>query len=185
MKKLIASLVFGLCVIASVILISCSRPADKLREETVPVGEHVFTTEEVQVMLFTNGIIRGFTLTDAQYVAPTLEWVEKQYAEKLNKFLFDFNLRHWTKESSDCDDISRAAAVNAAILFHNSKNRPKGAGFLFGEYHYVKSGLGGHAINIAIVKDKDIYKVVYFDPQFRFLVSLQEKETDNTLWGRF
>lgn len=183
MKKLLIS--FSLIICLSILFVSCSRPADALRSETVPIGEHIFTPQEVQYILLTNGIIGRFTLTDAQYVAPTLEWVEKQYTDKLTKFLFDYNLHHWTKESSDCDDISRAAAVKASILFHNSKNRPKGAGLLFGEFHYIKSGAGGHALNAAIVKDKEIYRLVFYEPQVKYIVKLQEKETDNALWGRF
>lgn len=174
-----------LTVCLSVILISCSRPADALQAETVPVGEHVFNQSEILEMLTTNGVVTFPTLTDAKYVAPTLEWIEKQYSDKLTQFLFAYNLNHWTEESFDCDDISRAAAVTASVLFHNSKSRIKGAGLLFGEYHYIKAGVGGHAINVIIVKDKDIYRVVFYEPQKKFIIKLSDNERASSLWYRF
>ncbi len=179
------SLSILLLLTISIIFISCSRPADELRSETVPIGEHVFTPDEIKTMLLTNGIWANFSLTDARYVAPTLSWVEKQYTDKLTKFLFDYNLHHWSRESSDCDDISRAAAVQASILFHNSKNRPKGVGLLFGEYHYFKEGVGGHAMNIAIVKDGVDYKLFFYEPQVKHEARTSEAERTATIWGRF
>lgn len=181
MKKLLISLF----VCLSVVFISCSRPADNLQKENVPVGEHVFSSAEIAYILATNEITATFLLNDQEYVAPTKEWVEKQYTDKLTKFLFDYNLNHWTKESSDCDDIARAAAVQAAILFHNSENRRKGAGFLFGEFYYFKTGYGGHAMNIALVKDKNTYKLVYYEPQLKYLVDISGMERRATIWGRF
>lgn len=180
-KNLIIVLFIGLLAL----IVSCSRPADALQSEVVPVGEHIFTRQEVQEMLITNGILTKFILTDNKYVAADIKWVEKEYSDKLAKFLFDYNLHRWTRESSDCDDISRAAAVQASILFHNSKSRPKGVGLLFGEFHYVKTGVGGHAINIAIVKDKEDYKIVFYEPQLKFLISASDDERFRTIWGRF
>lgn len=186
MKKFYISFSIFVCLLVAAAFISCSpRPADSLRHESVPIGDHVFSREEISQMLLTNGIIASFSLTDAQYVAPTLEWVEKEYSDKLSKFLFDYNLHHWTKESSDCDDISRAAAVQASILFHNSKTRPKGVGFLFGEFHYIKSQAGGHALNIIIVKDKEDYKLVFYEPQLKYIISTSGNERLLTIFGRF
>ena len=162
----------------------CSRPADSLQSETIPLGEHLFTPLEIETMLLTNGVTTRFTLTDEKYAAPTAEWVRGVYSDKLTKFLFDYNLNHWTQESSDCDDISRTAAVNGSILFHNSKNKPSKAGFLFGEYHYWGKQ-GGHAINIAIVKDGPVYRLMFYEPQTKLEVKLTESDKFSSLWGRF
>lgn len=182
MNKFFLSFLIGL----SVFFISCSRPADKLQSENVEIGEHVFTREQVVMMLATNGMpFANLSLTDEFYIAPTVNWVKNTYSDKLTKFLFDYNLNHWTKESSDCDDISRAAAVYSSILFHNSKNRPKGKGLLFGEFHYIKSGDGGHAINIMIVKDDAKYRLMFYEPQRKFEVYLGEDEKSSVMWARF
>lgn len=177
---LFAPLVVGL------LIWGCSRPADALQSEIVPIGSHIFTRAEVYQMLQSNGVTCSFTLTDETYIAPEADWVKNQYSSKLTKFLFDYNLHHWTKESSDCDDISRAAATYGSILFHNSKSRPKGHGFLFGEYHYIKAGAGGHAINVIIVKDGTNYRLMFYEPQVKYEVTLSELERFNgSLWVRF
>lgn len=167
-------------------LVSCSRPADGLQSEVVPVGSHVFTTPEVVEMLQSNGVSCSFTLTDKTYIAPEADWVKSQFSSKFTKFLFDYNINHWTQESNDCDDISRAAATYASILYGNSKNRIKGHGFLFGEYHYAKAGAGGHAINVAIVKDGEEYRLMFYEPQVKYEVTLSESEKFNgSIWLRF
>lgn len=175
-----------LSVLLVILGVSCSRPADKLLSEDVEVGSHVFTREQVINMLYTNGMpFISITLTDEFYIAPTANWIKTTYSDKLTKFLFDYNLNHWTRESSDCDDISRAAAVYSSILFHNSKNRPKGKGLLFGEFHYIKAGAGGHAINFAIAKSGDKYKLVFYEPQKKFEIELSEDEKSSVMWARF
>ncbi len=186
MRKIHIYLFVLVCLLAATFFSSCSpKPADPMRQEVVPIGEYIFSREEVAIILLTNGISTTLTLTDDRYVAPTLEWLEKQYSDKLTKFLFDYNLHRWTQESSDCDDISRAAAVQASILFHNSKSRPKSVGLLFGEYHYIKSALNGHAINLAIVADKGVYKLVFYEPQVKYIISPTDQQISSSLWVRF
>lgn len=181
MKAKLFSLIFSV-----LFLISCSRPADTLQSQDIPIGEHIFTRAQVVEIMLTNGVnAANIVLTDMLYVAPDVKWVQSQYPPKLAKFLFDYNLNHWTKESNDCDNISRAAADYAAILFHNSKNRPSGKGFLFGEFHYSKKQLGGHAINIVIVKDGPIYRLLFFEPQLNFEVELTENEKFSGQFSRF
>lgn len=184
--KLKLKLLFSLLISLAVLGTSCSKPADKLIQEEVEIGSHVFTREQITNMLYTNGMpFISITLTDQFYIAPTDNWIKTTYSDKLTKFLYDYNLHHWTKESSDCDDISRAAAVYSSILFHNSKNRPKGKGLLFGEFHYIKDGAGGHAINFAIAKSGDKYKLVFYEPQKKFEIELSEDERLSVLWARF
>lgn len=178
---------FLLCLILLILLaVGCSRPADNLQKEEVPIGSHIFSREQVIDMLRTNGVnLFEFTLTDNTYIAPDVNWVKNNYSSKLSKFLFDYNLHHWTKESSDCDDISRAAATFGAMLYHNSSKRVNGHGFLFGEYHYIKTRAGGHAINVIIVKDGANYRLMFYEPQLKFEITVSEVEKGNSLWLRF
>lgn len=185
-KKLYIFPIVVLSLLVCILGISCSRPADALQKEEVPVGSHIFSREQVINMLHTNGIVLfDFTLTDASYIAPEANWVKNNYSSKLTKFLFDYNLHHWTKESSDCDDISRAGATFGAMLYHNSSKRVNGHGFLFGEYHYVKTGVGGHAINVVIVKDGTNYRLMFYEPQVKYEVTLTQAEKSGSMWLRF
>lgn len=176
-----------LFILIAAVFIACSRPADTIQSEIVPVGEHKFTNLDINLMLATNGVnpSKALILADSLYVSPEKDWVAKQFPPKMSKFLFDYNINHWTKENNDCDKISRAAATYAAILFHNSKNHPNGAGFTFGELFYIKSGLGGHAINIAIVKDGPAYRLMFFEPQLGFEVFPTIEEKGSVFFVRF
>ena len=183
-KKLYSCLLVGFLL--SLAFIACSRPADTLRSEIIPVSTHSFTRGEVTEMLITNYFnINGLHLTDGRYIAPEKTWVESIFTEKMSKFLFDHNLNHWIKESWDCDKITRTSACYAGILFHNSSNRIKGHGFLVGEFYYLKTGKGGHAINICIVKDGKDYRIMFYEPQLKYEVTLTQEEKFSAFMIKF
>lgn len=176
-NKIIANLI--LIVLLGLTLVACLTPRDSALSEfnNIKTGERSFFAGEVALILYTNNFnIDTLRLTDSKYLAPEKKWVESDFTGKFSKFLFKYNVNHWEQESFDCDKMTRAAAFYAGVLFNNSPNRIKAHGFLVGEIYYYKTGKGRHAINICIVKDGQDYRIMLYDPQLKFEVTISPEE---------
>jgi hypothetical protein len=105
-------------------------------------------------------------LSDEYYAIPTFKSIEK-FGERLFNFLVDNGLNQWKEETFDCDDFAFAAKTLSSIdnSIFQSKTGNFDASLAFGIAFIVTNEGGGHAINIAIIKENDKFTVKYFEPQ--------------------
>ena len=128
------------------------------------------TGTEVSQFMNQNNIFytSGYGIKDALYACPDEEWLNGRFAKViLPQYLAERKASTWVAESNDCDDFAEHAKVLMNEIHHNTQNKVPGTGILFGIVWYNKDVGGGHAINWAIVRDKDTKqpKLVFFEPQ--------------------
>jgi len=151
-----------------------------------PPPSRTYSNKEMSDSMRYNGIYATSTATvDAKYVLTTKEWVTRDFSQGLAAFQFQMGINNWTAESNDCDKFSLATMFYAKWLSFSSKNRNVNASLGMGEVFYMKTGLGGHAINFFIFKEQDGSLMVHFyEPQTRTFVTLSDVERSSIFFWR-
>ena len=92
-------------------------------------------------------VCKEYFMTDAAYIAPKKEDIEKLFNNNIGRFL------KYRAEEYDCDDFARTASATLHLLFGN---------IAIGECAVLLKGGGAHMINIVVTPDGE---VVYVEPQ--------------------
>lgn len=145
----------------------------------------VISKPRIQELLFNEGVdtsVAAVELPDEQYALPAADWIANEFAAA-----FTSERNRWVglyrNGCSDCDDFAEFAVTFAKFLFRNTEDRPKDAALAFGEFWYV-TPQGGHAINLAICREGDELKLVFFEPQSSSVVRLTRKEIESCCFVR-
>ncbi len=173
--KIVAAIVVG------ILLISCSKVPDS---KTIPSYVTISSYEVKGVI--TNANLAGFKdnifLHDEDYVIPTLDWVNGEFSKQFKQFLFNYNIRQFQDGKNECDKFSLHARSVANIL--NRHNPQSGnSGIAVGEVYLINGG-GGHAMNFAIVADRDKkLRLVFYEPQAAQIVNVDTNDLAILTWN--
>jgi hypothetical protein len=117
-------------------------------------------------------------IADAAYALPAIDWIKGEFSNALRRAVAALNLEQWRENENDCDNFAGLAKEIASICHARSarKSGYGGTGLAFGEFWYLDTQQGHHAINVAIVGNLDALRLVFFEPQTGELVTLSEKE---------
>lgn len=131
------------------------------------------------------GNTANFITRDTIYSLPSIEYITNQFSQNLKGFFFSLNSQGWKEQENDCDDFALGACFLMNFLHHNTVDKIRNTGIAFGEFYYIREQGGGHAINVAIVKDNLEVKVVFYEPQTYSIVTLTQKEIESCVFWRF
>lgn len=165
----------------------CERGSAQKSSTTLPaVPSRSYSTEELQSVMFGNGINTGtFITADKNYILTTREWIRSDFSRGLTAFQFQMGIDKWVAESNDCDKFATATTFYAKWLSHSSPNRNIRASLACGEIHYVREkDQQSHVINFFIVKDESELKIVFYEPQTHKIVFLTKSETFSVYFWR-
>lgn len=144
------------------------------------VTSEILSSNQIKDLMHSGGYeVFNEIIYDAEYGVPNKEWITKEFYPKFWSFLKDMNLSY-EKESQDCDDFAGWARLFAQKLNNETENRGKRA-IAFGEFHYTKDSGEGHAINFALIKVKEDFKILFFEPQTADSVVLSKNEIASAL----
>lgn len=166
-------------------LSSCGKPpAPQVQQQTILRGV------EADEYFWNLGVLNTYN-ADARYAIPLMSWVHQDFTAQWGRFLEA--LGPWTTEENDCDDFARFCAGFASLIYHNTPNKEKDAGFALGEFWYLKDNGGAHAICAGLARlDGTTNVVVYFfEPQPGAdrrpigVVQLSQKEIESCMLRKF
>lgn len=165
--------------------VSCDKtPAQFTTTNTFTTN--TITPIQISKALEDNGVFTdNAQFPDAIYSLPSEDWVVNTFARSYASFLFNMKSAKYVSEENDCDKFAVFAYAFAHILHHNTPNKLTKTGLTFGEYWYMQDTGGGHAINIAVVKDHGTNKVIFFEPQTQKQVQLSDMEKSFVKFVRF
>lgn len=139
------------------------------------------TYNELKDILNKNNIpIKDIAIADNEYNIPKKEWILTTYKNGFFKFL-EYLEVHKYKASWDCDDFSRMYAAYGQIL-HARTTKKKFEGIAIGEIWYKIDNTENHAINIAILENKD---VIFIEPQSGEELKLSKTKKSSIYFIRF
>lgn len=125
------------------------------------------TAERVESFLSSQGISPTYKNTsDEKYCIIEEEWFTKTLLPEYLTFLSDTGMKEYIVERNDCDDFSRTLTFFSKMKSLKTLN--VNYNFALGDVFYHKNGdkKHNHAINLAIVLDKDAkLKLIYIEPQ--------------------
>lgn len=184
-KFLSVFLLTSLILLTSVFFTGCENGSAQTSTKLPSAPSKVYTTEELQNLMFRNGINTGtFLLADKNYVLTTREWIRADFSRGLTAFQFQMGIDKWVAETNDCDKFATAATFYAKWLSHSSPNRNVRASLAFGELHYSRESDGrAHAINFFIVNEGEL-KLVFYEPQNHKIVNLTKGEQFSVFFWR-
>jgi hypothetical protein len=150
------------------------------------VTNFTLTSNQVAQVMYDNGCVDyRYSIRDAKYSLPTRDYISGPFSDSLRSFLFQLNSNQWKTDQNDCDDFSIAALFLMSFLHHNTVNKVTSTGIAFGEFHYIRDIGGAHAINVAIVRESDKLKLVFYEPQTYSIVDLSKQEIESCVFWRF
>jgi hypothetical protein len=130
---------------------------------------------------------KGVTLVKAViasmvYALPTRAWLQKVFAPALRADQERLGIRKYVLARNDCSDFS-IHAMSLARVCHALSGSGEVA-FAFGTVDYFRDIPGeflpgGHRINLTFVKEGDIYRPVFFEPQIPGIVFPNPDELDS------
>jgi hypothetical protein len=120
---------------------------------------------DIEQVFLDAGVGVGPLLADTRYAMPTENWLASTFADYYQSKLSDVGLTDWRLDLWDCDNFTRAAALFCDNLHARDTDAPKGTGLAFGEFWYRDKTVGAHAINVAVTKDSNGLRPVFFEPQ--------------------
>lgn len=165
----------------SIFLVSCSKSPPNT------VTTHMMTSAEVQIFMSKANIAplnECSAVADTAYALPAEEWLDGTFSTDLEKYQYEFKTSGWVNEENDCDDFARNAANFAQVLHHNTSNKLKNTGLLFGEFWYITSTGEGHAINFVVVMLKDAPTLQFYEPQTHRRIVLTTSEMTSCVFWR-
>jgi hypothetical protein len=163
------------------VLASCSpQPKNIFTGNTID-GENIW-----EIMSDIGVTTDVFITRDRIYSYPSLSFIQGQFSEGLRSFFWSLSSGAWTPEGNDCDDFALGAAFYMGYLHHSTQYKVEVSGIAFGEFYYIRDSGEGHAINVALVKNKDgAIKVVFYEPQTYSIVELSKSEIQSCIFWRF
>lgn len=115
---------------------------------------------------------QGSVLADRYYYPVDIQWLKKEYKNKLAKKMYG---RIWTKESGDCDDATvLAKSLSSEMQWFDGK-----ASLALGEFYYVNRNDVGHAIIIFVYSQSQKLNVGFLEPQTGEIIELTEAERNS------
>jgi hypothetical protein len=151
------------------------------------VTENTLTSDEVRDVMSKElgyDILEGKT-ADSIYSLPSENWIRNTFSSSYYNFLYSIKSNGYMSEENDCDKFAVLAYSYAHILHHNTTNKISKTGLTFGEFWYVSDRVGGHAINVIIVRNNNTNKVLFYEPQTQQIVNLSTTEKDTCSFWRF
>ena len=144
----------------------------------------MITSQQLQEFLTESGI-QPFTvlIADDNYSLPDPQWILNDFANALRSFQLAMETATYMPEKNDCDNFTRGAAYFADVL--HSRTRDVQTAICFGEFWYTLDAGGGHAINIAVVKNGDVMELMFFEPQTLMQLTLSKTEIESCYAYRF
>lgn len=143
----------------------------------------VFSDEMLEFLTESGFTTRNRAITDSDFALPTEKWIKTTYSSALSDFLFKMRSDIPAEEDNDCDDFALAATFFAKLLHRRTKGRPEYTGLAFGEFYYIKTDVGGHAINFFVTNDNGL-KVCFYEPQTKEIIKLTEAEIKSNYYWR-
>lgn len=138
-------------------------------------------------LLFSLGIDTQYPLiADEEYAIPSKSWILGEFSRAFLETKVAL-VGRYIPDEWDCDDFARLCAAYAGILHHRTRNKlKKNQGFALGEFWYIQSKGGGHAINIVVDRDLNDQPLVYFyEPQTTTIMFLDKEEIRSCFMVRF
>lgn len=115
------------------------------------------------------------TLMDSAYSCPSLKWVEREFSDAFRANLNSKDMWIYVAERNDCNQFALQAWSDARAM-HVRSTKSK-TGLAFGMFLYSKDqNLSGHALNVFIYRDHDLFRVAFYEPQTYKIVNLSEME---------
>jgi len=108
-------------------------------------------------------------ICDKDYGVPSRDYIQNDFPKWWARKLKDQNLDKW-EPNNDCDNFAWLMFVDMQWAHYNTK-QSTAQGLSFGVVYYMAKaraeggGGGGHAINVAIVGDRDNREVIFVEPQ--------------------
>lgn len=167
-------LIIGVCVATILTIVSASLLKKTNNIVTKDVYLNTIYSEFIESN-FDNNL--NLFIADDYYSIVSYDWVNNTGKQQYNKFLVSLNMHKWSKNSSDCDDFSKAFTVfiKAAVR----KIDPSRYTPAVGEVYYYPDSGGNHALNIIFTyKDNDIV-ISFFDSTKNKFVDLTTSEIES------
>ena len=129
-------------------------------------------------------------IADSGYGLPARTWLANDFPNFFKDMLGRMGITKWTPRW-DCDNYAMAY-FSLAQLAHYQTIGSDAEGLAVGVVYYMAGaraeggGGGGHAINTAVIKEDNGYKVVFIEPQYAAMgrsciVELTQAEIDS-IW---
>lgn len=163
-----------LVITLSIFVISCGPSTTSGIEGKPALQQEISSIELERFIKNSNSVAADtFLFADATYTLVDEEWFKKNVLNKFNEFLVKNGVSSASVEKNDCDDFSRAFSFFVRVK-SNQSNFIK-YDISGGELYYRTLDMG-HAINIAVVLDKNgNKKLLFIEPQGPSLVNLDDE----------
>lgn len=172
MRKLITLL--SILAVSLSLLVSCG-PSTTTPITSKPTIQKSITSADVSWFIRReNGIDPNyFTTADTNYVAVDEEWFKANIMDTFNAFLSKNGVAIADAKKNDCDNFARAFSFHTRVKSMQSKFM--NADMAVGDLYYKNLDFG-HAINVAIVLDKEgNKKLIFIEPQGPSIVKLDDE----------
>lgn len=131
------------------------------------------SNNDLMVLYNHKGIYCDMHIWDREYSLPQLGWLTGTYYNYFVKVLDGLKIPGW-REDLDCDDFSKLFWSLCQACHRVSKTGIEGISV--GMCIYTTKNGGGHAINTAVVENKEI---VFIEPQTGEVLELTKGEIDS------